>query len=119
MGSVFANSRNLEGIDIISREDRGADESRRELQYDAYARYVKETAEYEKWLAGNGIDRGGKFAARKARAEVTAKRRAFLLENYPNDIETDRTIEYADGEELLRPVDIKRNKTKIVIHHTA
>lgn len=88
---VYASDvRNLKGIDIISRAERGADESRRYLNHSAYAWYLTETKAYNDWLKGIGVDRGGKFAARKARAETNNKRRSFLINNYPNDIATDR-----------------------------
>jgi len=114
-----AQERDLPGVDIISREDRGADESRRYLDNAAYARYLKDTKVYQDRLNGIGIDRGGKYAARKQRAETNNKRRSFLIENYPDDIATDEENDLHDGNELLWTEEFKYNKTKIVIHHTA
>ncbi len=91
----------------------------RYLDNAAYARYLKDTKAYQDWLNGIGTDRGGKFAARKKRAEINNKRRALLIEEYPNDIATDYENDEHDGNELLRVEEFKEDKTKIVIHHTA
>ncbi len=114
-----ADDRNLPGIDIISREERGADETLRYAENASYARYIKDTSAYNARLNGNGVDRGGKFAARKRAAEINNRRRSVLIENYPNDIATDSENDEYNGHELLRAEEFKENKTKIVIHHTA
>jgi len=52
-----ANVRDLEGVDIISREERGADESLRYLDSSSWSRWKAETVRYKEWLAGRGVDR--------------------------------------------------------------
>ncbi len=112
-------ARDLPWVKIITREERGADESRRYADNSAYARYLKDSVSYRNRLNGNGVDRGGKYAARKRLAEINNKRRSLLIDNYPDDIATDSENDEVDGNELFRAEEFKEKKTKIVIHHTA
>lgn len=113
------NVRDLEGIDIISREERGADESLRYMDNGAWNRRRAETIKYEERLAGRGIDRGGKFAARKKNAESIAQKNEYLATNFPKDNTID-FVKRAEGEhELVWPQSFMYKKKKIIVHHTA
>jgi hypothetical protein len=74
---------------------------------------------YQDWLNGIGSDRGGKFAARKKRDELSEARKAYFQSRYPSEIAVEREITHVGGQELRWPQSINTNKTKMVIHHTA
>ncbi|MCF7834479.1 N-acetylmuramoyl-L-alanine amidase [Candidatus Gracilibacteria bacterium] len=108
----FAGDWNLQGINIISRTQRGADESLRlspvkintptDTNKEQYINETKEVdsnaiiSEYIKEVANN-----------------------YLLAYYYNDVNIDSYNRYFGENSLRWTESIKNNKTKIIIHHTA
>lgn len=104
-GVVAAEEWNLEGVQLIKRAERGADER---IRYkDTYGDQSNPDTSREP----KDSDR--------THAEVAAVRSAYMKANFPNDWRYDRTSNVLDGHLLLRPDQINRRKTKIIIHHTA
>jgi hypothetical protein len=116
---VSAREWELPGVDIITREERWADESWKRADSGFFNWAIADNANYEAWLEGIGVDRGGKFAARKASNEIKEKRKEFFLANYPDDRNVDDEILSEDGHDLRWAQGIKEHKTKLIIHHTA
>lgn len=108
----------LPGIDIISREERWATTNRmyRESGYFDAVRVKNEA--YDLWLRGWGPDLWD-FEARKRHEDISAARRSLLNRQFPADIAIDKTIERENGKELIWPFQLVKEKTKIVLHHTA
>lgn len=116
---VFAEVWWLDGVDIISREEWWADESLRWKYGGSYSWYLQDIENYEKRQQGDFVDESGKYERRSEKNAKNAKRRSFLINKYPDEIATDKIIEF-NGKQLLRwPLSYKYDKTKIIIHHTA
>jgi hypothetical protein len=52
-------------------------------------------------------------------AQISATRNAFMKQNFPNDRTYDKTNDKLGEYWLLYQDQIKNNKTKLVVHHTA
>ena len=116
---MLATNWDLPGVDIISRAERWADESWKWIDSGYYNRYLNQTKNYEAWLQYGWADRDGVFAARKLREDRNRAREEFLIGNYAREIMTDNRVEFEEWRELLWPWEYVRDKTKIVVHHTA
>lgn len=126
----FAAERNLPWIDIISRAEWWADESIRLLtRSKAEIAAEKKVAEQERlanlkktnptaYQAELKKIEAAQVTANK-NAKISSDRNAYMKKNYPND----RTFDYSNdmmGEYYLIYQDqIKKNKTKLIVHHTA
>ena len=117
----YAQVRDLEWVDIISRAEWGATESWTWLDGSSWNNFRWFLTKYTDWLdaGGEDDDPGGKFAARRLKQAFEAARIDFLEEEYPQEIAIDETIEFVGIHELVRPWEYHQDKTKIVIHHTA
>lgn len=112
LNSWYAAKRSLEWIDIISRQERWADES---LRYTSWAvnivvnqdkqQYINETKEVD----GNAI----------ISEYIKEVANNYLLAYYYNDVKVDLYNNYFWNSPLKWTESIKNDKTKIIVHHTA
>ena len=116
---VDARGWELPGIDIVTRAERGANESWKWADSGFYDWAIADNENFKARLEGIGVDRWGKFAAKKVANELKEKRKAFFLANYPDERNVDDEILAEDGHDLRWAQGIKEHKTKLIIHHTA
>jgi len=116
--TAFWYQRWVPWLEIISREERWANESRRYWKSGLYDNVLKRRADYDLWVSWLWEDTWG-FEQKKKNSEIQAKRNSFLIRNYPADIAVDKTIEEERGDDLVWPFQLVKNKRKIILHHTA
>jgi len=109
----------LEWVHVLSRRERGADETWRYADSGFYDRALEQNRLYQDRLAWRGIDRWWRFAARKAAAEVNDQRNTVMLQLYAQDSTIDSVVTEEDWRLLMWPLRYHHAKDKIVIHHTA
>lgn len=106
--SVFASSWNLPGVTIISRAQRGANES---LRYSDKPKSERDALRQQErdneGTAGNQTESQGKIAT------------DFLLATTPDEQIVNDYLESSNGYYLKRPESFHTYKSKILIHHTA
>ncbi|GHW02632.1 hypothetical protein AGMMS50249_4180 [candidate division SR1 bacterium] len=102
---VNAAERNLDGVNLITRSQRGADE----------------TIRYKDSYPSNPASSSSSTpsSSSSSSAIASAGRAVFMRTNFPNDRSYDKTNSTLDGHTLIYPDQINNNKTKIVVHHTA
>ena len=127
---VSAEEWKLEGISIISRSERWADESIRflsksktELSADRSAREQERLANLQKtnptaYQAELKKIEAAQITAAK-NAQISADRNAYMRKNYINDRTFDKSNDKMGDFYLLYQDQIKHNKTKLIVHHTA
>ncbi len=109
---------NLEWVDIISREDRGADESLRFYDREEYKDILEKREEYKKYLQELHDSDYTKYLEEAKSSIINEKRNEFVLENNPDSIRTDKTLETYEWNELWWPNSYRFDKESIVVHHT-
>jgi hypothetical protein len=117
--SVFAGEWNLPGIDLITRKERGADETRRFAEQPAYQAMAQARANRANKLDQMKEDDLDAYLAEKEKEYHTDRANAYLMENYGNEYSIDSQNKFYDGHELWQTESFKEDKTKIVVHHTA
>jgi post-segregation antitoxin (ccd killing protein) len=120
----------LPGITLITRSERGADESIRLLSK-SKSQIAAENAEKDKarllnLKATNPTAYQAELKKRETaqataekNAKISAERNAFMKKNFPNDWTYDQTNDKMGEYRLLYPDQIKNTKTKLIVHHTA
>lgn len=123
-------NRNLSGVEIISREERWADESIRFLSKSktelAQENALKEQQRMEN-LKNTNYKAYQSELKKKEQAEANAKiekqkstaRNSYMNRYYPNDWSYDKIEDKLEDHFLLYGDHFHYNKTKIVVHHTA
>lgn len=116
---AFAKDWDLPGIDLITREERGADETRRyeeQPRYQSILNYQKKEAEDLQKLKDTNYE----AYKNKTRAAYESKMaNQHLMEQFGEEFTIDEVNYYHDGHELWTPESIKHDKMKFIIHHTA
>jgi len=109
----------LDDINIISREERWADEWRRYWQLKEYQSMLKTQEATKQYLEELKTSDYEKYLSKTAGERITKARNDYLSANFKDNITIDKTVDY-DGEfKLRRPLRYHFNKTAIVVHHTA
>jgi len=111
----FANSRNLPGIKLITREEWGADSKYLFSDYKEYKVLIENQKKYLENLKKNKY-KYKKYLEKKAKEKTREK---YLLENYKNSVKADKVIKTLNWKDLWWDIAYKNNKTSIIIHHTA
>ena len=116
---VSAYSRNLPGVNIISRAQWGANESWRyatesKTERDA-ARAVKKEAEMAQLLETD-MDRYLELQRQEYEDQAATD---YLISTTPTEQTVEEYRESSNGNYLKWPESIHKNKSKIIIHHTA
>ncbi len=109
----------LNDINIISREERGADESFRYWQLDEYQQMLKNQAASEKYLEELKKDDYDLYMKKTAGQRITDARNTYLQTNFSDQVTIDKTVGYDWEFKLRRPLRYHYNKKAIVVHHTA
>lgn len=99
-------------MSIVSRAERGADESLKYTSRAEYQEMLRLADERDKYMSD--LER----EAAEAEAEKSRTSRAYALENFPNDILLDMVVDSENGNALWRKKEYVFNKTKILVHHT-
>ena len=114
----FANDWDLDGIDLISRGDRGADESWRYQSHDVFQNIL--VAEDTKVDLDTLRDTDFEAYLRvKQKQYEREKANSYLMENYGDDFEIDSSVAYHEGNELRTKEYIHNKKIELIVHHTA
>lgn len=116
---VWYEAWELPGIEIVTREERWADETWRHADSGWFDRFKQNNEAYQNRLDGDVMDPYGTFAARHTREITKQKQRSYMINNFPDEYVADETVEEENGEELWWPISLKEERTKIMIHHTA
>ena len=115
--------RNLPGIDLISREERWANETMRLESNSRFQWFLKARANYKKEMEDLKISDPDKYATKlkadKENAYRSQMANDYIKENYFDEVDLDWTNRKSNWEELRWPEYHKNNKSKIIIHHTA
>ncbi|MBS8121924.1 N-acetylmuramoyl-L-alanine amidase [Candidatus Vampirococcus lugosii] len=114
----FANW-NLDGVDIINRSQRGADESLRYYDNHEYQDILKRKEEYEKYLKELYNEDYQAYLNATKKSRINEKRNKYVLQNNPSSIRVDKTINNFNGNKLRWPNSYFFDKNSIIIHHTA
>lgn len=117
--SVFASDWNLPGIDLITRAERGADETRRYAEQPAYQAMLAARENRAKELEKMKEEDFESYLEEKEKEYQRQRANDYLMERYGYDYELDEQNKFHDGHELRQTESFKKNKTKIVVHHTA
>ncbi|MFZ2151255.1 MAG: N-acetylmuramoyl-L-alanine amidase [Candidatus Absconditicoccaceae bacterium] len=113
----FAVDWNLPGINIITRQQWGANESLRyysgtvttsgiQASKEAYLNELKE------------VDFDAYLEKRRSEYQLEVANN-YLISNYPNESTADKYNQYYSGKRLKWTESIKNTKTKLIVHHTA
>ncbi|HRU50223.1 MAG TPA: N-acetylmuramoyl-L-alanine amidase, partial [Candidatus Absconditabacterales bacterium] len=111
--------RNLPGIKIITRDQRGANEA---LRYSDMSRTERSKVNAEKNEQKMNELRetdAEKYWSIKEKEYQEQMANDYLKSNYYSEIDLDWTKYESNGNYLFWPEYIKNNKTKIIVHHTA
>lgn len=112
----LAADRNLPWIDIISRQQRGADESFRYYSWQVISAPIDTSK--EQYL--NEVKEVDSKDLNRIRANYQKEvANNYLISNYPNESKVDWFNQYFGDKRLKRTESVKTNKTKLVVHHTA
>lgn len=115
----FAGSRNLPGIDLVTRAEWWADETWRFAEQPAYQAMI---AAREAWADELQQMKEDDFDAYLAEKDKEYKRQMandYLMSNFEDEYSLDSQNKYYEGHELWQTESFKEDKSKIVIHHTA
>ena len=112
VGFVSASSWNLPGVDIVTRAQRGAEESMKYQSRAEYQEMIRIAEEREKYMTEL------EHAKAEEEAEKSRISREHALANFPNDILLDMVVDTENGNKLRRKQEYLFNKTKILVHHT-
>ncbi|HRX63925.1 MAG TPA: N-acetylmuramoyl-L-alanine amidase [Candidatus Absconditabacterales bacterium] len=120
---IYAADRNLPDIDIISRAERGVDETMRLESHERFQSILQYRENYKKEMeALKDIDFDTYYQKYQADQESSYQSKMandYLKDNYFDEIDLDWTNYTYGGQDLWRPEYHKDNKTKIIVHHTA
>lgn len=111
----FAFKRNLSGVKIITRDQRLADEQYLFKDFQAY----KDLIERNKEFSERAHKHPELYEKYRKSVEKRKARVKYLEKNRLSDVKSDRRLLYRKNKALRWPISYKKNKTKIVIHHTA
>ncbi len=127
----FAAERDLKGVNLITREQWGADETMRQDAHPWYEWWKTNTDAYDQWLASWWNSANEVFEQENEHREHYHDSNEWLLEFHPKDIDVqeyglekrgfslDQVVQQEWGNELRWPLNYKDDKKSIVIHHTA
>lgn len=113
--SVFADERNLPGIDLVTRAERWADES---LRYTSLSREQRQEIHEEDMEELKETDFDA-YTNKQEEAEKNAIANKYLRDNFPDEQIIDFSYSEENGKYLITPISVKREKIKLIVHHTA
>ncbi len=120
---LASNHRSFDTVDIIYREERGADDTLRLKSNSAFQEAINYKENYPKVLEMIKTIDFDLYTQLKAKEDWKEKKANIINDyfktNYGHEVGHDKVITKTNGQELYRPEQIKDNKTKIIIHHTA
>ncbi len=128
---IFAQNRNIEEIEIVTREQRWSNETMRMSEHQWYDWWKENNNAYNARLQTGWPTGNKEFINNKLKREKYYISNKRLQNYYPNDIDVqeywlsdrwyalDQVVLTEDDKELWRPLTYKDNKKKIIIHHTA
>ncbi len=109
----------LDWIDIIPRQERGADESLRYYENERYQQLKKQREDYKKYLEQLKESDYERYLSESETSKIREKRNEYISLNNPDSITTDETIHKYNWNDLWRPNSFKHDKQSIIIHHTS
>ncbi|MDD3262515.1 MAG: N-acetylmuramoyl-L-alanine amidase [Candidatus Absconditabacteria bacterium] len=120
---AFASEWDLPGIEIISRKERGADESIRYTQMSYAERKARLNSKSEEEMKRLEEINPEEFFEKQKESRQTEYERLmrndYLQTNYSNEQKVDKVV-YQNGLNYLkRPQSYHYEKNKIIVHHTA
>ncbi|HKL43815.1 MAG TPA: N-acetylmuramoyl-L-alanine amidase [Candidatus Absconditabacterales bacterium] len=118
-GFLFASDRDLPGIEIISRAERGADETMRLESNAKFQGFLKSREKMEALKATDYDAYIQKYSGYIEKSYHSQMANDYLKQHYFDEIDLDWTNRDYNGDELRWPEYHKNNKTKIIVHHTA
>lgn len=119
MGATHAAPWNLPGIKIITRAQRGADESIRyakQPQYKVKERLKEKNESELEQLAQTNVD---EFFDRSRKQYEKSMANDYLVTKYASAQTVDEVRYEYLGNYLKRPESIHKKKIEVIIHHTA
>jgi len=119
-GGVAFGFGELRGIpNIVTREDRWADESRRYSEQTRYQSILDYQELQKKELAElKETDIEAYLEEKKTKYKMQLANE-YLMDNFGKEYEIDYTNKYHEWNELRQTESFSQNKTKFIIHHTA
>lgn len=115
----FASDRDLKWIDLITRKERGANESRRYAEQPAYQAMLQARAAWNKKLETMKKKDRDAYLAEEEKSYHKEVANKYLMQNYGSDYSIDHQNKYYEWHKLRQTESFKKGKTKIIIHHTA
>lgn len=115
---TLANSRNLSGVTIITRQQRGADETRRYANHPRFVAMRKANEENRQRLQELKITNPAKWQEEIQASIENQLANDYMLINHAQKIAVDNVISTHNGNNLHRAQSYKNNKIQIVVHHT-
>ncbi len=120
---IYASDRNLPGIDIISRAERWANETMRLQSDPVFQWFLKNRENYKQEMEKlKNSDFDAYYKKYQADQEASYKSQMandYLKQHYFGEIDLDWTNRNYNWDQLRWPEYHKKNKTKIIVHHTA
>ncbi len=112
---TFSVDRNLQWINLISRKERWANEKYLFSNYEKYKKLLINNKKYIEQIKKD-INKRKKYLEKQ---KIEEYRRKYLINHWKNQFRIDNKINYISWNKLRRPLMYKKNKTRIIIHHTA
>lgn len=109
----------LDDINIISREERWADEWLRYRQLEEYQQILKTQEATKKYLEELKETDNEKYMQKTAWDRITNARNEYLSQNFKDQVSIDKIVDYEWEFKLRRPLRYHFNKKAIIVHHTA
>ncbi len=102
--AAMGDAWHLNGVDIIPRSERGADESWRYSSQETFQNYVaqqkKRNADFEALKTSDPDEYARRKAVIDSSNEITNARNSYLLKNYKDRVTVDKTVKESNGEDL-------------------
>ncbi len=115
----FAQDRNLPWIDLITRKERWADETRRYAEQPLYQSMLQSRTAWKQKLEDMKQHNFRAYLKEKEKSYHKELANEYLMSNYGDEYSIDSQNKLYQGHELRQTESFKNNKTKIIIHHTA
>lgn len=115
----FASVWGLDDIDIISRAEWGADETKRLATHEVYQKINKSNADYAQYLIDLKKTNYGKYLQTLEASKKSSTINNYLSDNFLSEFLLDKTKTTYDWQKLWRREQISNIKNKIIVHHTA
>lgn len=113
----FAANRNLPWINIITRQQRWANESLRYYSWNVTTSGIQ--ASKEAYLSELKEVDFNQYLDQRRSEYQTEVANNYLISNYPNEATVDSYNQYFSGKRLKWTESAKAAKTKLIVHHTA